>query len=137
MRYLNALSGDKYAQFLKIHENINKEIERILEYKIAIPVSKLTILLKDLRGNETGIAGGKIAHLGDIKSSLNLPVPDGFAISAYAFIKFMEHNKFGEKISEQIIFSQYRESGRTEQSEQRNKRNDHTVRHPSRFAVRY
>lgn len=99
---LNALSGDKYAQFLEIHENINKEIERILEYKIEIPVSELTILLKDLRGNETGIAGGKIAHLGDIKSSLNLPVPDGFAISAYAFIKFMEHNKFGEKISEKL-----------------------------------
>jgi pyruvate, water dikinase len=99
IKHLNALSKDKYPQFLKIHENIHKEIEQILEYKMEIPVSGLTVPLEDLNGNDTGIAGGKIAHLGDIKSALNLPAPDGFAISAYAFIKFMEHNNFGEKIN--------------------------------------
>jgi pyruvate, water dikinase len=99
---LNALSKNKYSLFLEIHENINKRIEQILEYKIEIPVSDLTIPLEDLSGNKTGIAGGKIAHLGDIKSALKLPAPDGFVISAYAFIKFMDHNKFGEKISKKL-----------------------------------
>ena len=102
IEHLNALSGDKYPRFLKIHENIKQEIEQILKYKIEIPVSGLTVPLEDLSGNDTGIAGGKIAHLGDIKNALNLPVPDGFAISAYAFIKFMEHNKFGEKIGKKL-----------------------------------
>jgi pyruvate, water dikinase len=102
IEHLNTLSRDKYPQFLKIHQDINKEIEQILEYKMEIPVSDLTIPLEDLSSNETGIAGGKIAHLGDIKSALSLPAPDGFAISAYAFIKFMDHNKFGEKIREKI-----------------------------------
>ena len=43
IEHLNVLSKDKYPQFLKIHEHINKEIEQILEYKPEIPVSDLTI----------------------------------------------------------------------------------------------
>ncbi len=99
---LNALSGSKYARFADIHRNIHEGIEKILEHRIEIPVSGLTIPLDDLNGNDTGIAGGKIAHLGDIRGALNLPAPEGFAISAYAFMKFMEHNKFSEKINEKI-----------------------------------
>ena len=67
-----------------------------------VPVSDLTVPLENLTGETVGIAGGKIAHLGEIKSNLNLPTPDGFAISAYAFIKFMDHNGLIEKISKKL-----------------------------------
>jgi pyruvate, water dikinase len=99
---LNALSNNKYSQFSEIHTNISQEVENILEYKMEIPVSDLTIPLENLSGNTVGIAGGKIAHLGEIKSRLNLPTPDGFVISAYAFVKFMDHNRLIEKISERM-----------------------------------
>jgi pyruvate, water dikinase len=102
VEHLNDLSKGRYPQFAEIHDNINRAIELILESRMEIPVSDLTIPVENLSSNETGIAGGKIAHLGDIKSGLHLPAPDGFAISAYAFVKFMEHNKFGEKIREKI-----------------------------------
>ena len=90
---LDALSKSRYSQLFGIHKNINEEIEKILEYKIEVPVSDLTVPLDNLTDDLVGAAGGKNAHLGEVKNRLNLPTPDGFAISAYAFIKFMDHNR--------------------------------------------
>lgn len=99
---LNLISKNKYALFLKTHEDIRNEIEQILEYKMEVPVSDLTIPLEQLAGKSVGVAGGKISHLGEIKSGLRMPTPDGFAISAHAFIKFMDHNRLLEKIGEKL-----------------------------------
>jgi pyruvate,water dikinase len=99
---LNALSNNKYSLFSKIHTDISQKLEKILEYKMEVPVSDLTVPLENLNGKTVGIAGGKIAHLGEVKGSLHLPTPDGFVISAYAFIKFMDHNRLIEKISERL-----------------------------------
>ncbi len=96
---LNALSRDRYKQFYVIHADISQELEKILEYKMEVPVSDLAIPLESLGAGTVGIAGGKIAHLGEIKSDLNLPAPDGFVVSAYAFIKFMDQNNLIEQIS--------------------------------------
>jgi pyruvate,water dikinase len=96
---LDVLSGNKYKEFHEIHKTISQEIESVLEYKMEVPVSDLTVQLENLTGKTVGIAGGKIAHLAEIKSALDLPAPDGFVISAYAFIKFMDHGGLIEKIS--------------------------------------
>ena len=99
---LNALSKEKYKQFYTIHADIGREIEKILEYKMEIPVSDLTIPIENLTGKTVGIAGGKITHLGEVKTALNLPAPEGFVISAYAFVKFMDDNGLVEKISSKL-----------------------------------
>lgn len=99
---LNALSQDKYAQLLGIHTDINAEIDKILEYKMEVPVSELTVPLEDLAGESVGIAGGKIAHLGEVKNRIGLPTPDGFVISSYAFVKFLDHNRLVERINEKL-----------------------------------
>jgi pyruvate,water dikinase len=100
---LNALSKDKYMQLYKIHDDINKEIEKILTYKLDIPASDLTIPLENLTSEMIYIAGGKIANLGEIKNRLSLPTPEGFAISSYAFAQFMELNVFTEKINKTLL----------------------------------
>ncbi|MFZ3123003.1 MAG: PEP/pyruvate-binding domain-containing protein [Thermodesulfovibrionales bacterium] len=99
---LNILSKDKYNQLYKLHDEINKDIEQFSSRRLQIPVSAFTIPIEELKGDMTNIAGGKMAHLGEIKSLLDLPAPDGFAITAYSFKKFMEHNKFSEKINEKL-----------------------------------
>ncbi len=99
---LNALSKDKYVQFHETYNHVGEEIKRILEYKMEVPISDLTVPLENLTGKTVPIAGGKMAHLGEVKSALNLPAPDGFAITAYAFIKLMDHNRLVEKISEKL-----------------------------------
>lgn len=35
---------------------------------------------------------------GEIKNNLNLPVPEGFCISAYAFKRFVDYNRLRDKI---------------------------------------
>lgn len=99
---LNILSRDKYKQFCKLHADIKTKIEKIISYKLEIQGSDLTIPLENLTGRMSNIAGGKIAHLGEIKKRLNLLVPDGFSITAYAFKKFMEHNRLTERINEKL-----------------------------------
>ncbi len=64
-----------------------KKSKRILEYKMEVPVSDLTVPLENLTGKTVAIAGGKMAHLGEVKSALNLPAPDGFAISCICVYK--------------------------------------------------
>jgi pyruvate,water dikinase len=102
IEYLNRLSNEKYKIFYPIAENIQKEIDQIFEYKMEIPVSDLTIPVEKLTGKDIGIAGGKIAHLGEVRNSLNLPCPEGFSITAYAFIKFMDHNMLVEKLNNKL-----------------------------------
>ncbi|MDP3049721.1 MAG: PEP/pyruvate-binding domain-containing protein, partial [Thermodesulfovibrionales bacterium] len=100
--HLNAVSKDKYRQLYKSYAEINEEIKNILARKLEIPVSDLTIPIENLNKEMPQIAGGKIAHLGEIKNRLNLLTPEGFSITAYAFKRFMDHNKFAEKINEKL-----------------------------------
>ena len=46
--------------------------------------------------------GSKNARLGEMKSRLKLPIPDGFAITAWAYKHFIEANDLQKRISQQI-----------------------------------
>jgi pyruvate,water dikinase len=96
---LNGLSEGKYQVLSSIHSGINKEIEEFLSYKFDVPVSDFTIPVKNLRSSMSNMAGGKISQLGEIKENLNVHVPEGFVITAYAFKAFFDHNNMTEKIT--------------------------------------
>jgi pyruvate,water dikinase len=92
---LNALSSeDTYRVLCRKFDVLNRDIENMLLWKFEVPISDLTIPLEDITRDMGHIAGGKIAHLGAVKTILNLPTPEGFAVSSYAFKRFMEHNRF-------------------------------------------
>ena len=99
---LNEISHGKYKELYARYDIINKKIEKILSPGKEITVSDLVIPLDSISGDMTDIAGGKIAHLGEIKSDLGLPVPEGFSITAYAFKRFLEHNIFAEKVNARL-----------------------------------
>src|SRR4030066_700013 len=61
IKYINDLSEQKYKTLYSRYEEINKNIEKKLTYKIEIPVSDLTIPLENLTKEMTNIGGGKIA----------------------------------------------------------------------------
>lgn len=100
INYLNLLSDNKYIELSNIHKKISDEIEKIITYKLDIPVSDLTIPIEKLSKESIGIAGGKIANLAEIRNNLKILTPDGFSITSYAFIKFLDYNNLNEKISE-------------------------------------
>lgn len=92
---LNALSSeDTYKALCRKFDVINRDVENMLLWKFEVPISDLTIPLEDITRDMGNIAGGKIAHLGAVKTIPNLPTPEGFAVSSYAFKRFMEHNRF-------------------------------------------
>ena len=99
---LNILSKDKYRQLYKVHDKIDKNIQQFSSRTVEIPVSAFTIPIEKLNGVMTNIAGGKIANIGEINSRLHLPTPDGFAITAYSFKRFIEYNNFHKSINEKL-----------------------------------
>uniref|UniRef100_A0A7V5XFL9 Phosphoenolpyruvate synthase n=1 Tax=Thermodesulfobacterium geofontis TaxID=1295609 RepID=A0A7V5XFL9_9BACT len=99
IKNLNALSDGKYLQLEKIYNEIKEKIEKILISKIEIPETDFTIPLELLNKDSVLIAGGKIAHLAELKNILGIPTPEGFAITSYAFLKFIEKVQLKEQIS--------------------------------------
>ncbi|MDD5332005.1 MAG: phosphoenolpyruvate synthase, partial [Candidatus Nanoarchaeia archaeon] len=55
------------------------------------------VWFKDLKAGDISIAGGKGANLGEM-FGMDLPVPNGFAISAQAYKRFIDYNKITNKI---------------------------------------
>jgi pyruvate,water dikinase len=53
---------------------------------------------KDLGKKDIPLVGGKCANLGELVSRIGVPVPNGFAISAYAYKVFLEKAKGDKKI---------------------------------------
>ncbi len=100
--YLNVLSDGRYEILNSIYDDINKEIDRLLSRKFEVPKSDFVIPVKNLISSMSNIAGGKMANLGEMKTNLNLLVPEGFVITAYAFEKFLEHNKLRGKITDSL-----------------------------------
>jgi len=61
----------------------------------------LVMWFGDLRKTDIPLVGGKNANLGEMISA-GLPVPPGFAVTAYAYEKFIEVTRIAEKIYEII-----------------------------------
>lgn len=102
IKNLNALSDGKYKVLEQVQKEIYENIEKTLTSKIDIPITDFVIHIEKLSKDSLTIAGGKIAHLAELKNNLNLPTPDGFVITSYAFIKFLENAQLKGKISEII-----------------------------------
>jgi pyruvate,water dikinase len=99
---LDKISQGKYNRLYIQHADISKAIKTILYLRKEIPVSDLVIPICKLKSAMADVAGGKIANLGEMKNLLNLPVPEGFSITAYASNRFLEHNRLREKINDML-----------------------------------
>jgi len=100
IKNINALSDGKYSQLEEVYNQIREKIEKILISKIEIPETDFTIPIESLDKDSVLIAGGKIAHLAELKNILGIPTPEGFAVTSYAFIKFIEKTQLKEQISQ-------------------------------------
>lgn len=99
---LNLISENKYLGLSGRFNEINLEVEKFLTRKREIPVSSYTIPFDDITGEMIDRLGGKNANLGEIRNRLRIPTPDGFAISAFAFKRFTDHNELLEKINKAL-----------------------------------
>jgi len=99
---LNDISNNKFALLHERFLEIILKIEKFLTSRSEIPVSSYTIPLDEITKGMIEKLGSKNANLGEVRNRLGVFTPDGFAISAFAFKRFMEHNKIIEKITKTL-----------------------------------
>ncbi|MBU0993920.1 MAG: phosphoenolpyruvate synthase [Proteobacteria bacterium] len=103
VKSFEGLSGRKYQYLIKVLNQIHQQIEHDLELKSSpnnsayvLPYSQITHIMVDF-------VGGKNANLGELKSCLNLPVPNGFAVTTNAFDTFIESNHLMDEIRKEKL----------------------------------
>ena len=93
IKLLNVISKNKYLLLHDRYKEISGEIEKILTARMEIPVCSYTMPFSQITKKNMYEFGNKNANLGEVKNHLQIPVPDGFAVSTFAFKKFLEYNK--------------------------------------------
>jgi len=96
---LNVLAPRKYFDLFTSFERINMQIQQELEGKWVVPDSGYAIPYESLNQDFIDAVGNKNAKLAEIRNVLELPTPDGFAISTKAFQTFMECNGLQEPVA--------------------------------------
>jgi len=95
-----ALGGKEYAELRNRYENINDEISRIFPENRPVEADEFTIPLEIAGREKSWSVGSKSAQIGEMGSKLGLPVPEGFAISAWAYKHFVDVNNLQERITD-------------------------------------
>ncbi|RJR50157.1 MAG: pyruvate, phosphate dikinase [Desulfobacteraceae bacterium] len=90
---LNALTGAKYEGLFPVTEQISETVLAELRKRKKIEQSSLVLPLEMLSLENLSEVGGKAANLGEVYNRANLPVPAGFAVTAYACHHFLDHNQ--------------------------------------------
>ncbi len=99
--YLDIMSGGKYRELYQVYEQINASLQGKLVKKKEIPFAGWTIFLRDITKEKADMVGGKMANLGEMLN-LGIPVPYGFAITTYAYRRFLDYNNLQLKIDERL-----------------------------------
>jgi pyruvate,water dikinase len=91
LRMVNALhhlSPGKYAGLKTRFDAVNREVNRIISSPPPVRNAPLVMPLSEIDRTSAGLAGGKMAMLGEMKNRLGLRVPDGFVITTHAYERF-------------------------------------------------
>lgn len=99
---LNALVQAKYLELFEAVEKVGLAILQGLSRKKSLAQTPLVLPLERISLEQLPEVGGKAANLGEILNRVKLPVPEGFAVTAYACQHFLEFNRFLEEIEKKI-----------------------------------
>jgi pyruvate,water dikinase len=99
---LEALTGKKTV----ILDNTVNEIDKLIsaEFIPKFTYQSLDVVLPfdDITQERKPMVGSKAANLALISNNLKLPVPEGFAVTAYAFERFMKENGLSAPIAREL-----------------------------------
>ncbi|MFH1723315.1 MAG: PEP/pyruvate-binding domain-containing protein [Elusimicrobiota bacterium] len=93
-----ALGGADYAPLRGRYAAIDREIGRVLSGDRPIEKDDFIVPFAELRADRDWSVGAKAAGLGEMKA-LGLPVPEGFAVSAWAYKRFQDANGLNERLA--------------------------------------
>ena len=81
---------------------ISEDLEKVLTSRREIPQAPPVIFFEDLDASKVEMVGGKNANLGEMRTRVEVPVPNGFAISSYAYKIFLDYNNITQRITEML-----------------------------------
>lgn len=99
---LNSLTGAKYVELFRAAEEISDAVLSELRKKKKVEPTSLVLPLEMLSLDNISEVGGKAANLGEVYNRISLPVPPGFAVTAYACHYFLEQNDLNAWIEEKL-----------------------------------
>jgi pyruvate,water dikinase len=97
-----ALGGDRYAPMRQRFAEIDERIRGLLPGQRTISEGAFVLWFEQIGREHASEVGSKNAQLGEIRNRLGLPVPDGFAITAFAYKRFLEENGLEQRIRESL-----------------------------------
>lgn len=92
------LRGERCEPLRQRFAKIDAEIARLLPDRRPIEPTPFVLWFEQLGREHALSVGSKNAQLGEMKSRLGLPVPEGFAITAWAYKHFLDANQLRERI---------------------------------------
>jgi len=99
---LNAMAKGKYNSLVDICTAIDGEVFERFSPRCEILIKDIVLSFEDITPDMKQAVGAKAANLAVIKNSLGLPVPHGFAVTSFAFEKFMEESGLLKPIEERL-----------------------------------
>lgn len=97
---LNVLAKEKYKDLIIPFQKNDEAIRNRLAEKVTIPKTEYVLPLDKLGKETIASAGGKLAHMGELRNALGLPVPAGFVVTTHAYQTFVEHNQIHDILNE-------------------------------------
>lgn len=102
IRCLVTLGGENYQTLHERFALIDDQIELVFPSNRPIREDAYCRRFGSLSRMNSYSVGSKNAQLGEMTSRLGLPVPEGFAITAWAYKRFIDSNDLQAQISEKI-----------------------------------
>ena len=102
VEHINELAPGKYEELYERFKEIQKKINPSLRSKHLSKEGPLVIPFSEVDKTLVDQVGSKIANLGEIRNRLSLKIPNGFAITAHAYEKFMAHSDLQTEIDRRI-----------------------------------
>jgi pyruvate,water dikinase len=99
VKNLDDLSNHHYPQLFKTVEAIYSRIREVIGARKELPPGRFILPYSQINADMVDWVGGKNAHLGEMKSRLDLPIPEGFAVTTRAFQAFMDQNNLFDEIN--------------------------------------
>lgn len=99
VKHLTELAPGKYEELFERFKDIQRQINPFLNHHISLKSGPLVIPLTSVNKDMFDQVGSKLANLGEIGTRMKLTVSNGFAITAQAYWRFMEHNDLQPEIN--------------------------------------
>lgn len=99
---LNSMSGGRYSSLSHVCDAIDNELFEEFSPKCYTAMKDIVLPFEEITSDMKPIVGAKAANLAVIRNDMGLPVPPGFAVTSYAFERFMEENRLTKPVEEEL-----------------------------------